>query len=234
MLDIIMKVAAANANKQFSALEPIVLNIANINTMGYKAKRFDQYLTSDDRLEGVTRVDASQGDRLMTRRELDIAVEGAGYIPVTQPDGRVAYTRDGSFTMDSKGYLVTPKGDLVGNGIQIPSDYHKIAIKENGQILVQTSKRGPFNPIGKLSLVRFANPEGLTNLGNNKLQPSAKSGEPQADDTSQIYQGMLERANINVYGQIEQTLRLNAAAISNMRIIKFADDLYRQSISLRQ
>jgi flagellar basal-body rod protein FlgG len=234
MFDAIMRIASANANKQTESLDRISTNVANYNTVGYKAQRFEQYLTSDSRLEGVSRTDTAKGDFMVTQREMDIAVDGAGYVPVTQPDGTVAYTRDGSFTVNSQGYLVNNRGDLVGEGIKIPIDYKKIQIDQTGKVLIQTEKEPDFKPIGKISLVRFPNPEKLTNIGYNKLQVSDGSGSPVEDTESRIKQGFVERSNVNIYGQIEQVLRLNASLISNIRIIKFSDDLYRQAVNLKQ
>lgn len=234
MLDIIMKQAATNANRQFEALSSIATNIANINTTGYKNVRFEQYLTPDNRLDGLQRTDESQGSLMTTKRKMDVAVEGFGYIPVTQPDGTVAYTRDGAFTLNSQGYLVTQRGDMVGDGVQLPLNYTDMQIKPDGTISIQTSDNKEWKQIGKLSLSRFINPEGLKSIGYNKLIPTEASGTPTADTDSKLKQGMLEGANVQVHAQIDQILRLNASVISNMRIIKFADDLYRQSVNLKQ
>jgi flagellar basal-body rod protein FlgG len=234
MLDNIMKLAAANANKQFEVLEQVTKNIANINTTGYKNTRFEQYIMPDGRLEGVQRSDTSQGSSMVTKRDLDIAIDGFGYLPVTQPDGTTAYTRDGSLALNSEGYLVTQRGDLVGGGIKIPVNYDKIQIKPEGTVQVTLKAGEQPKELGKISLVRFADPESLKTIGYNKLVVTPESGDPVADPDSKIKQGILERANVNVHFQIDQILRLNAGLISNMRIIKFTDDIYRQSVNLKQ
>jgi flagellar basal-body rod protein FlgG len=239
MFDSIMRLATTNATRQLQSLADVSVNVANMNTSGYKNKRFEPYLTADNRLDGVTCVDASQGDAMLTQRELDFAIDGPGYLPVTQPDGSVAYTRDGSLALNSQGYLVTQRGDLVGEGIRLPVGYKKVVIKPNGDIKVKTEKNTPnneddFQPIGKISLVKFPNPEGLKIIGGNKLLASEESGTPRADTGSKIKQAFLERANVEIHAQVGQVLRLNAAIISNIRVIKFADDLYRQSVNLRQ
>jgi flagellar basal-body rod protein FlgG len=235
MIDHIMKLAATNANKQFEVLEQISINVANINTTGYKTKRFEQYLTTDGRLDGSVRVDTAQGNLMLTNNKFDFAVDGFGYIPVTQPDGTVAYTRDGSFTLNSQGYLTTQRGDIIGDGIKVPIDYKDIKIWPDGSIKVKTvNKQDEETPIGKLSLVRFPNPEGLKNIGYNKLVANDQSGEPIEDTDSKVKQGMLERANVFVPGQIDSILRLNAGVIANMRVVKFSDDLFRQAVNLKQ
>jgi flagellar basal-body rod protein FlgG len=124
---------------------------------------------------------------------------------------------------------------MVGDGIRIPVNYKQIQIQADGTVGVKT-KADPdnFKPVGKISLMRFANPEGLKSIGYNKLLASDASGQPVVDGDSKLKQGNLERANVNVNLQIEQILRLNAGLISNMRIIKFADDLYRQAVNLKQ
>jgi flagellar basal-body rod protein FlgG len=163
-----------------------------------------------------------------------VAIESNGYLPVTQPDGTVAYTRDGSFTLDKDRFLVTQRGDLVGTGIQVPDNYEKLLIYPDGTVQVRKTKAGPKETIGKLTLATFPNPEGLKSVGNNKLVPTAVSGEPLLMAEAKFAQGKLERSNVMVPEQIEQVLRLNASMISNFRVIKFSDDIFRQAVNLRQ
>lgn len=235
MLQNIMRVASDNGTKQFSVLEQVTNNIANLNTPGYKVRRFDQYLMPDGRLEGVTRTDTSQGPVMTTKRDFDIAIDGEGYIPVTQPDGTVAYTRDGSFAKNAEGFLVTQRGDLVGEGIKLPINYNQLFIKPDGNIQIVDKASAPPRTIGKIELVNFPNPEGLKAIEHNKLLATDASGTARKITvTAQIKQGALERSNVNVFFQVDQILRLNASVISNLRVIRFADDIYRQSVNLKQ
>ncbi|MDX2085913.1 MAG: flagellar hook-basal body protein [Candidatus Melainabacteria bacterium] len=234
MLQHIMTIAADNGNKQFMVLEQIAANVANLNTAGYKARRFEQYLFQDNRLEGIQRVDTTTGAPMRTGRELDIAIKGEGFIPVTQPDGKVAYTRDGSLTKNSDGYLMTQRGDLVGNGIQLPLNYKKLRIHPDGTVDVLIKDQQAPQVVGKIQLVRFANAEGLESIGNNKLVPTGNSGQPEPLTDVLLEQGAIERSNVNIHSQIDQILRLNASLISNFRIIKFTDDIFRQAVNLKQ
>ncbi|MBX2861230.1 MAG: flagellar hook basal-body protein [Vampirovibrio sp.] len=235
MLQHIMKLATDNGLHQFNILSQATLNVANINTNGYKTRRFDHYLTSDNRLDGVVRYDYSQGPIMMTTRELDVAIDGEGFIPVTGPDGKVAYTRDGSFGKNSEGYLVTNWGDLVGNGIQLPGNYKKLFIQKDGAVEVLMPGKQTAEQVGKIDLVTFRNLEGLKLGDNNRLLPTDDSGGPVAVTSgTEIKQGNLERSNVNVFHQVDHVLRLNAGIISNLRIVKFTDDIYRQAVNLRQ
>ncbi|MBK8190022.1 MAG: flagellar hook basal-body protein [Vampirovibrionales bacterium] len=235
MIQNIMTQAVDAANRQFETLDRVAQNVANINTTGYKIKRFEQYIRPGGEVAGVERQDYSQGSLMVSNRELDVAIDGPGFIPVTQPDGVTAFTRDGSFSKNRDGYLVTQYGDLVGEGIQLPVNYDKLQITASGE--VKALLPGKLEPtlLGKIKVVNFANPEGLQSAGYNKLLPTEASGEPQpTGENVALKQGMVERANVNVLYQIDQVLRLNAGVLSNMRIAKFTDEIYRQSVNLKQ
>ena len=234
MLPQIMAVASQNAMLQFNVLNQVTQNVANLNTTGYKSVRFEQYLQPQGRMEGQVVRDTSPGDRLITRREMDVAIVGHGYFPVTQSDGKVAYTRDGSFRRDRNGYLVTQRGDLVGSGIPLPPVFEHIKIDQQGIIRVIIKNGDEPQRVGELSLVTFTNPEKLEPIGGNKVIATEASGKAILYNNAQFEQGKLERANVSIPMEIDQTLRLNASMISNFRMIKFGDDLFRQAVNLRQ
>ena len=79
----IINKGVVNAELQFEKMGYISSNIANYNTSGYKAVRFEQMLSENGYLSGVERRDYSQGDIQRTDREFDVAIEGVGFIPVT-------------------------------------------------------------------------------------------------------------------------------------------------------
>lgn len=227
--------ASQNGLKQFAVLDRVAQNVGNLNTPGYKTRRFDTYLTLDNRLQGIERVDTSQGPVMTTERPLDIAIDGDGYLPVTRYDGQVFYTRAGSLARNAEGYLTTAFGDLVAGGIQLPDGYKQLMISPEGTVSVRMPDVQDPVTVGKIELVTFPNAEGLENVGQNKLAATEASGEPQPVlGDSRIVQGALERSNVNTFHQVDQILRLNAGVISNFRLIKFTDDLFRQGINLKQ
>lgn len=224
-----------NAMSQMDSIALVSTNLSNTNTNGYKAERFEEYLQDSGRITGVKRADYSQGGIANTYRPLDVAIDGAGFIPVTNADGTSAYTRDGSFTVNANGYVVTGDGAIVGDGIKIPANYDKIKITEDGTVKLFVSKEDEPTTIGKIPLVVFQNPEELKAIDGNKVLATAKSGAPVVlKDTKSIKQGKLERSNVNVLSQVDGVLRLNASMISSLRLIKVVDEFYRQSINLRQ
>lgn len=224
-----------NSNAMFESFGYISTDVANLNTNGFKAQRFETYLNVDGSLEGKLRTDYSKGDLVRTGKDLDIGIDGAGFIPVTKKDGTVAYTRDGSFAVNSDGYMVTSDGWLVADGIKIPANYQKLKIQTDGTVTVLKTNDTTFEKIGKILLVSFNNPEGLKKLENNKLVQTKDSGKATliADNTS-IKQGTLEKSNVDVFTYVNESLKLNGSLIASTRLVKVVDELYRQAINLRQ
>ena len=224
-----------NSNAMFESFGYIATDVANLNTNGFKAQRFETYLNPDGNLEGKMRTDYSKGGLVRTANDLDIGIDGAGFIPVTKKDGTVAYTRDGSFAVNSEGYMVTSDGCLVADGIKIPANYDKLKIQTDGTVTVLKTNGGAFEKIGKIPLVSFNNPEALKKIEGNKLEPTNDSGKATliANNTS-IKQGTLEKANIDIYSYVNESLKLNGSLIASARLVKVVDEIYRQSINLRQ
>ena len=224
-----------NANTMFESYGYISTNVANLNTNGFKAQRFETYLNVDGSLEGKLRTDYSKGDLMRTSRDLDIGIDGVGFIPVTNKDGKVAYTRDGSFAVNAEGYIVSSDGWLVADGIKVPANYEKLKIQPDGTVNVLKSNDTTFEKIGKIPLVSFNNPEGLKKLEGNKLEQTNESGKATLiADYSSIKQGTLEKANVDVFSYVNESLKLNGSLIASTRLVKVVDDIYRQSINLRQ
>jgi flagellar hook protein FlgE len=88
--------------------------------------------------------------------------------------------------------------------------------------------------VGKIQLLSFTNPEGLKSVGDNKFVPTEASGEAVFSKTTTLAQGKLESSNVDLYEQIENVMRLNAGVLSNYRVIKYSDELFRQAVNLRQ
>lgn len=224
-----------NTVSQFESLGYVTANVSNYNTVSYKAQRFENYLKENGLIEGQARTDYSQGALMITKRKLDIGVEGPGFIPITRRDGLVAYTRDGSFSVDKDGYLVTRDNFIVGNGIKIPPNYHDLKIKKDGTVAIKENIDSDEKILGKIPLVYFNNPEELKTIDGNNVVATQNSGEPvYLVNHDSIHQGKLEKSNVNFNMAVDEVLRLNGSIIASMRLMKVADEFYRQSVNLRQ
>ena len=93
----IIRKSVNNVTNQGDKLGYVANNLANFNTRGYKAVRFEQMLKEDGYLTGALRTDYKQGSVQITSNPYDVAIIGSGFIPVFSPAGEVAYTRAGAF-----------------------------------------------------------------------------------------------------------------------------------------
>jgi len=224
-----------NAKVQMERLGVISGAAANYTTDAYKTPRFDTYMLADGRLAGVERYDYSQGSIYKTNRELDLAIDGMGFVPVTTKEGKVAYTRSLSMTTTNEGLLVTPDGSVVAGGIKVPTDSQKIVIKPQGIVMSYDDKHREGYEIGRIPLVKFNNYEGLELGDFGKVYETEESGKPiLISDHTRFSQYSLERSNINMYDTVNDTLRMNASFNISKTIIKLTNEIYQQAVSLDQ
>ncbi len=224
-----------NANMQFEKLGYVSSNVANYNTNAYKPVRFETILSEDGYLSGEVRTDFDQGSLKLTQRNFDIAIDGAGFIPVTSETGEVTYTRDGALKLDKDGYLITNDGHIVGDGIKIPVNYYQIIIRKDGTVENMDSIGAKPEVLGKIPLVNFPNPEGLKLVNGNKYVATQESGEPVLmKSQEQILQGYLETSGTNIYNSVNDVLRLNASMIASSKLMKVIDDMYYKAINLTE
>ena len=224
-----------NAELQFEKMGYISSNVSNYNTNGYKSVRFEQMLSESGYLSGIERTDFSQGAIQRTARDFDVAIDGVGFIPVTSPTGDVTYTREGSFMVNQDGYLITNDGYLVGDGIQIPVNYDNFAIRANGEVEVFSNDGTEREMLGVIPLVNFQNPEGLKKSDNNKFYLTAESGEPVLlKNHNRIKQGSLEVTNIDILGEVNSILRLNASMLASFKVMETINDMYSKTLQLNQ
>jgi flagellar basal-body rod protein FlgG len=230
-------------------------NIANMRTTGYKRQQahFQDLLyqnmrragsiTSDQNTQVPAGIEIGSGvktastARVMTggnvsstEKEYDVAIQGEGFFRIRLPDGRTAYSRDGSFDLDAQGQLVTRDGYLVDPGITVPQDAKSVQVAPNGT--VQAVLPGQTQPqvLGQLQLARFINKSGLESMGDNLFIETASSG-PAIDGTpgdegfGKLQQGYLEEANVNAVTEISSLISAQRAYEMNARIVTAADQM---------
>ena len=127
----------------------------------------------------ATEKDFAQGNISVTENPLDVAIDGRGFLQILQPDGSLAYTRDGSFQINATGQLVTSSGAPVQPAITIPNNTQSISISPEGAVSVLLPGAAAPTQVGTLQLADFINPVGLQPIGGNLFRESAASGTPQ-------------------------------------------------------
>ena len=251
-----LSTAATGMIGQQNYLDVISNNIANVNTTGFKKSRveFQDMLSQAVRTPGAminqgtfqpvgveyglgvktaatTRV-FSQGTAISTDRNLDISIQGEGFLQVMQSDGTLAYTRDGSLKLDSMGQLCTTDGLLIQPQITIPQDAKEIDITEDGNVSVSVGSDTTQSIVGTVQLVRFQNPSGLLSVGHNLYVETPASGNPIQDTPGQngmgtIQQGFLEGSNVQVVEELIGLIKAERAFESNSKIISTSSDILK-------
>jgi flagellar basal-body rod protein FlgG len=145
----------------------------------------------------------TQGNLQQTSNPLDLAIQGNGYFQVLQPDGQIAYTRDGSFELNQNGQIVTADGYQVLPNITLPPNATSVTVGTDGTISISTPGSSKTTVVGQIQLASFINPQGLQPVGQNLYLSTSSSGaaitgSPQANGLGSINQGYLEQSNTNV------------------------------------
>ncbi len=146
-------------------------------------------------------------------------------IQTLEQDGKLMYTRDGSFQMNQNGDVVTSSGYLLEPNVNVPHDATSISITQDGAVYVSQPGNVDLNQVGQIELASFMNPAGLESMGHNFYKETTASGtpninNPQTAEAGGLTQGALEASNVNtveeLIGMIEaqRTYEMNSKAIS--------------------
>ena len=252
-----LNVAATGMAAQETQLDTIANNLANANTTGYKAQRveFEDMLYQNVRAAGpnaagnvsptATQVGTgvrivatarvfSQGTLQQTGNQLDLAIQGQGFFPVTQASGDVAYTRAGSLKMDAQGRLATSDGLLLEPPITIPTTATSITIAADGTVSVMQQGSTASTSAGQIQLASFPNPDGLASIGNNLFTPTSASGEaktgaPGSNGLGSVLQGSIEASNVDVVDEMVAMIRAQRSYEIDSKVISAADEMLRNA-----
>jgi len=231
----IIRKTTANITSEFDRMAYITQNFANYSTNGYKAVRFENIIDADGSIHSKERTNLATGEYYFTKNPLDIALTGAGYIPVTTPSGEIRYTRDGGFTTNKDGMLVTKTGNLVGSGIKIDGAGEKIEIKPNGDVYNYKTLSSEPEYAGTIPVVQFQNPEALKDVGSSEFVPTEETGNMKlVEDHSLIKQYGVEHSNTDIMAEVYTVSRINASIIASSSLMKAINKMYSEAINLTQ
>jgi flagellar basal-body rod protein FlgG len=256
--------AASGMKTQQDNMDVIANNIANVNTVGNKKIRAEfsdllyqtlrqagaqsgadsQYPTGlqvglGAKLAATQRI-FTEGNLQSTGNPLDVAIEGEGFFRIEMPDGTIAYTRDGTFKLDSNRRLVTTDGYPEADGITIdetaPND--TIVIASDGQVSC-TPSGGQSTVVGQITLARFVNPAGLTAKGKNLFVVSDASGDPIEgnpgdDGAGNLSQSTLEMSNVQIVEEMVNMIVAQRAYESDSKAITTSDSMLEIANGLKR
>jgi flagellar basal-body rod protein FlgG len=241
-------VAKTGLEAQQTRMGVITNNLANVNTTGFKRDRaiFEDLVYQNVRQPGAQSTQNSQlpsglmlgtgvhtvateklytqGNIAQTGNAFDLAVTGRGFFQVTMPDGTTAYTRDGSFQIDSQGQMVTASGYVVQPGITIPQGAQNVTVGSDGTVSAQIAGNAAPTQVGTLQLADFINTAGLQPIGNNLALETAASGSPQPgtpglNGLGTLLQGSVESSNVNVVEELVNMIETQRAYEMNSKAI---------------
>ncbi len=256
-------IASTGMEAQQLHIDVISNNLANVNTTGFKKSRanFEDLLYQGIKIPGAasspttqvpTGIQVGQGVRPVatqkiftmgnlqqTGNALDLAIEGNGFFQVTTPDGEIAYTRDGTFKLDSEGNIVTSDGYLLEPSVTIPTDATQIYISSDGIISVKQAGSSATTEVGNIELARFVNPAGLQAIGKNLFVKTDASGDPETgvpgeNGMGTIAQGFLEMSNVSVVEEMVNMIVAQRAYEINSKSIQTADEMLQMTNNLRR
>lgn len=252
--------SATGLEAQQANLDRISNDLANVNTDGFKRGTVEfkdlMYETIKDPggrqgastitptgvqkglgvMVGSAHKNFEQGAVKQTGNQLDMMIEGHGFIPVTLPNtGEVVYTRAGAFKLDSQGRISLSSGALLDPPVSVPSNTLSVNITPSGEIKAVTNEGE--NTIGQIQLVNFVNPQGLKAIGGNFYQRSPASGTPQQtipgeNGTGQILQGALEASNVNVANSMVDMIGAQRAYEMNTKVMGVADKMLEATTNI--
>ncbi len=265
--------AASGMTSQQTAVDVIAHNLANVNTTGFKAQSAQfktlLYQTSQavtTSANGDTKPVSAQvglgvrnsavatmfrqGALTETENNTDFAIEGKGFFQLMNEDGKVQYTRDGSFSWvpmnDGSMMLATSMGyavlDTAGESITLGEEYDmsKISIDSRGNICYPDENNQAVSIGKQIGIVQFKNPGGLSKGSDSIYDTSDASGEAimEADGevsvVSIIRQGYVEASNVNVATEMVNLIVAQRAYEMNSKAITTSDEMLQQANQLKR
>lgn len=255
--------ASTGMSAQQNNIDVVANNLANVNTTGFKSVRTNfqdlMYQTmrqagtatgpdtqvptgiqfgSGVRQASTQRLD-TEGTPVSTGSSLNMMIEGDGYFQVTMPDGTTSYTRDGSFTKDGQGRVVTADGYFLQPAITVPSTATEVDISADGRVSAKIPGQTDAQDLGQIQIARFVNSAGLNAVGRNLLVETAASGAPVTgnpgdDGAGTIQSKYLEGSNVQVVDEMVNMITAQRAYEMNTKVITTCDDMLSQAASLKR
>ena len=258
-----LQIAATGMAAQQTRVEVISNNLANMSTTGYNARRAEfadlhyQQLTRPGTITAndgtivpagvqlglgvrptAVSVNLAQGSLSATGGDLDLAIDGAGYLEVTLPSGAAAYTRDGGLKRTADGLIVSSDGYEVAPGITIPADSNAIAINASGEVYAYFTDQVDPQLLGQFTLADFSNEKGLEAIGSNLFQETSASGpalvsNPGENGVGTLRQGYLEESSVDPVREITELIKAQRGYELNAKVITAADQMLGATAQVR-
>ncbi len=256
--------ASGMVGQQFN-IDTISNNLSNVNTTGFKKQRaeFEDLLYQTQLMAGTPATEVTeiptgiqvghgvkvaatqkmfeQGSLQSTENKLDLALEGEGFFKIQLYDGSNAYSRDGSFKIDSNRQVVTSNGYLLEPPVVLPESFimNTLSISQDGRITVKVVGEEDPIEVGQMEIYRFVNPAGLSSIGGNLFKTTPASGDeipgqPAIEGMAKVHQGFLEMSNVKVVEEMVNMIVAQRAYEVNSKAIQTSDSMLSTAIGLKR
>ncbi|MBF0162029.1 MAG: flagellar basal-body rod protein FlgG [Magnetococcales bacterium] len=251
--------AATGMQAQQLNIDVISNNLANVNTSGFKYSRasFQDLLYANLRPAGSetaqtgTQIPAgiqlghgvkavavtkefTQGSAIPTSEDpfnVDLFISGQGFFQIERPDGTIAYTRDGHFTINKDGDIVTADGYGLVGGKSVKQTGDLGVMIESSGVVKRIDSSNLQTQVSQIALANFVNPSGLTAIGNNLFMESVASGTPitgnpdEANGFGSLKQHVVEQSNVNMVSEMVDMIATQRAYEIGTKSIQTADSM---------
>jgi len=258
-----LKIAATGMAAQQMRVETISNNLANMSTTGYNTRRAEfadlhyQQMARPGTVNAndgtvlptgvqlglgvrpaAVSVNLSQGALSATGGDLDVAIEGKGYLEVSLPSGQSAYTRDGALKRSADGLIVTSDGYPVQPEITIPDDARSLSINPAGEVYVYFRDAAEAQLVGQLNMAGFTNAKGLEAVGSNLFLETEASGAALTatagqDGLGTLRQGYLEDSSVDPVREVTELIEAQRGYELNSKVISAADQMLGATTQVR-
>ncbi|TBU96812.1 flagellar basal body rod protein FlgF [Stutzerimonas kirkiae] len=234
-MDKLLYVAMTGASQNALAQQAHANNLANISTTGFR-RDFEQARSMQvfgdsfpARVYAMSErpaTDFTSGTLQDTGRELDVAIEGEGWLAIQAPDGSEAYVRTSSLRIDALGMLRTPDGSpVLGNAgpVAVPPE-EKVEIGQDGTISVRALGEDP-NVVVVVDRLKLVNPDLAQMEKGTDGMIRMKDGQPlEADANVTVVSGFLETSNVNAVAEMTSMLALARQFELHVKMMRTAED----------
>lgn len=258
-----LQIAASGMAAQQMRVDVVSHNLANMSTTGYNPRKAEfadlayeaiapaGTISARDGTMLPTGIQLGQGVRAtsvaqvmgqgtlsQTGGDLDIAIDGKGWLEVTMPAGVSAYTRDGGLKRSAEGQVVTSDGYPLASDITIPNETRSISINAEGEVWAYFADRTAPEQIGQITIASFTNDRGLEAIGSNLYLETEASGPPiigaaGEDGLGVIRQGYLEESGVDSIREVTELIKAQRGYELNAKVITAADQMLSAMTQVR-
>lgn len=234
-MDKMLYLAMSGASQNTLAQRAHANNLANLSTSGFR-RDFEQarsmpvfgdgYPARVYAMSERPATDFTPGSLQETGNELDVAIEGQGWLAVQAPDGSEAYVRTASMKIDALGMLRTGSGlPVLGNAgpIAVPPQ-QQIEIGQDGTISIRSLGEAP-NVVAQVDRIKMVNPDPKSLVkGEDGMIRLKEPATQQADANVRLTSGFLESSNVNAVAEMTSMLALARQFELHVKMMRTAED----------